>query len=477
MGNTTSNPADVRLEQAPGLEEIDPSLIEHERLRERSFSVRRSSQRGLADGTRTEKGRKSGKWDEFVTEASRRVLNFTPSWFSVNMGTGILSILLYTLPYQFRGLKTIGTIVFFLNLVLFLVFLGMSFLRYTIWPSVFRKMLFHPQQSLFLGTFPMGFATIVNMVAFLTLDPPTNDLRTKSFERFTWGIWWIDVILAAIIGIGMLFVMFTRHNQTPKDVTGAWLLPPIANIVASASGAIVAGYLDDRRATITIIISYILWGIGFGPTLLIMALYFNRLAMFKVPANTIIVSSFIPLGPCGQGAFAILRLSSVVRALCHRQAEQGGSRLYEAAEWRVFGSAVFAGTVPVALVIWGFGFVWLLIAIGSILHIRIRGEHIPFNMGWWGFTFPIGVFTSATVQFGTELDSVAFKVLGTIFTVSLVLLWITVAVGTAIKTWQGVIFMAPCLNDGGSLPPMGSADVVSKSRATAGIINARSLGS
>ena len=83
MGNTTSNPADVRLEQAPGLEEIDPSLIEHERLRERSFSVRRSSQRGLADGTRTEKGRKSGKWDEFVTEASRRVLNFTPSWFSV----------------------------------------------------------------------------------------------------------------------------------------------------------------------------------------------------------------------------------------------------------------------------------------------------------------------------------------------------------------------------------------------------------
>lgn len=91
--------------------------------------------------------------------------------------------------------------------------------------------------------------------------------------------------------------------------------------------------------------------------------------------------------------------------------------------------------------IWGFGFVWLLIAIGSILHIRIRGEHIPFNMGWWGFTFPIGVFTSATLQFGTEMDSVSFKVLGTIFAVSLVLLWITVAVGTAIKAWQGVVLV------------------------------------
>lgn len=39
-------------------------------------------------------------------------------------------------------------------------------------------MVLHPQQSLFLGTFPMGFATLVNMVAFLTLDPG-NDLRSK----------------------------------------------------------------------------------------------------------------------------------------------------------------------------------------------------------------------------------------------------------------------------------------------------------
>lgn len=42
------------------------------------------------------------------------------------MGTGITSILLYTLPFQFHGLKTIATVIFFLNLVLFLLFLAMS---------------------------------------------------------------------------------------------------------------------------------------------------------------------------------------------------------------------------------------------------------------------------------------------------------------------------------------------------------------
>ena len=31
--------------------------------------------------------------------------NFTPSWFSVTMGTGILATLLFLFPYQFPGLK------------------------------------------------------------------------------------------------------------------------------------------------------------------------------------------------------------------------------------------------------------------------------------------------------------------------------------------------------------------------------------
>ncbi|KAJ9110425.1 hypothetical protein QFC19_001550 [Naganishia cerealis] len=97
------------------------------------------------------------------------------------------------------------------------------------------------------------------------------------------------------------------------------------------------------------------------------------------------------------------------------------------------------GCSSVALTIWGFGLVWLSIAIASIIHIRTRGERIPFNMGWWGFTFPIGVFTSATLQFGTELDSPTFKVLGTILTVTLILLWLTVSIATALKAWNGVM--------------------------------------
>lgn len=35
-------------------------------------------------------------------------------------------------------------------------------------------------------------------------------------------------------------------------------------------------------------------------------------------------------------------------------------------------------------------------------------------MGWWGFTFPIGVFAVATTTFGKEMPSKFFRVLRTV---------------------------------------------------------------
>ena len=35
-------------------------------------------------------------------------------------------------------------------------------------------------------------------------------------------------------------------------------------------------------------------------------------------------------------------------------------------------------------------------------------------MGWWGFTFPLGVLTVATTTLGVEMPSKFFLVLGTV---------------------------------------------------------------
>jgi Voltage-dependent anion channel len=83
------------------------------------------------------------------------------------MGTGIVSILLHNLPYNGDWLYWISVIIFCLNIVLFVTFFLISVVRYTVYPEIWWAMIRHPAQSLFIGTFPMGLATIVNMIVFV----------------------------------------------------------------------------------------------------------------------------------------------------------------------------------------------------------------------------------------------------------------------------------------------------------------------
>ena len=73
-------------------------------------------------------------------------------------------------------------------------------------------------------------------------------------------------------------------------------------------------------------------------------------------------------------------------------------------------SAIYVLGFMTALILWAFGLVWLFFASASIL----RCKKFPFNIGWWGFTFPLGAYALATCQLGWEMPSRFFKVLGTV---------------------------------------------------------------
>lgn len=91
----------------------------------------------------------------------KAILHTPPSLFSINMGTGISSILLHNFPYRARWLEYLGTIVFVLNVVIFVVLLVATVARYTIWRGVWRIVAKHNVAGMFWGCLPMGFATIV----------------------------------------------------------------------------------------------------------------------------------------------------------------------------------------------------------------------------------------------------------------------------------------------------------------------------
>jgi tellurite resistance protein TehA-like permease len=94
--------------------------------------------------------------DEDLNRGWRKVVrNFAPSWFTVTMGTGIVAILLYELPYNGRWLYWLSVIALCLNICLFLLASLVSLLRYVIWPEMWTRMMKHPNQSLFLAAAPM----------------------------------------------------------------------------------------------------------------------------------------------------------------------------------------------------------------------------------------------------------------------------------------------------------------------------------
>lgn len=71
------------------------------------------------------------------------------------------------------------------------------------------------------------------------------------------------------------------------------------------------------------------------------------------------------------------------------------------------GDVFYIVGVMLGIILWGFAIVWFIVA---VIMIATTGG-FPFNMGWWGFIFPVGVFTLLTISIGEELESRFFKVL------------------------------------------------------------------
>jgi tellurite resistance protein TehA-like permease len=78
--------------------------------------------------------------------------------------------------------------------------------------------------------------------------------------------------------------------------------------------------------------------------------------------------------------------------------------------------------------------------------MRHAAGTLKFNMGWWGFVFPLGVFTSATIILSTELRSTFMACLAMLFIIALVIVLLGVSYCTVIGAYHGVIFAAPLVS-------------------------------
>lgn len=379
------------------------------------------------------------------------VRHFTPAWFAVIMGTGAVNILWHNYPYlsDTTTFKIFTLIFFFLNLSLFITFCILTVSRYTLFPDIWGIMIRHPIQSLYLGTFPMGATTLIN----IGVGEIYQQYRFghKAFLYTLWAFWWADVVLSLICAFAVVHVMKTRQDHALSRMTAVWLLPVVTVVVASSTGGILAPVLlpfSRYDALITLTLAAFLVSLGLCLAMMILTMYFLRLIMYGVPQGASVISTFIPLGPMAQGGYSILLLGQGFRTILPLQNES------QVLSDPHTGDIINVICVFIAFVLWALATMWLLYACLAVQEVLRQGL-FPFKLPIWGLIFPNGVYANLSIQLSRELDITSMRIWGSIYALLTLILWTAVFVKTVVMLRNGQIFESPCIEeiDMGKAPP------------------------
>ena len=355
------------------------------------------------------------------------IRQFTPNWFAATMGTGVLALALAQLPVHIPGIHAFAEGLWLFNIGLFILFSVLYGARWVMFYDEARRIFGHSTVSMFFGTIPMGLATIIN--GFLLFGVPRWGTAMVDVAQV---LWWLDVAMSLAFGVMIPYMMFTRQEHSIDQMTAVWLLPVVAAEVAAASGGLLASHLVDSVAQFHVLItSYVLWAFSVPVAFSILTILMLRMALHKLPHESMAASSWLALGPIGTGALGMLLLGADAPAIF---AANGFARIGEIAE----GIGLISGVA-----LWGFGVWWLSMAV--LITIRYFRSGIPFNLGWWGFTFPLGVYSLATLRLGSLLHLSFFDVAGCVLVVMLALMWLIVGARTVKGAYRGELFVSPCI--------------------------------
>ncbi|MED7670720.1 TDT family transporter [Pseudomonas moraviensis subsp. stanleyae] len=355
------------------------------------------------------------------------IRQFTPNWFAATMGTGVLALALAQLPLGISGLRAVAEALWLFNIVLFTLFTAAYAARWILFFDEARRIFGHSTVSMFFGTIPMGLATIINGFLLFGL-PRWGDGVIQLVEV----LWWIDVAMSLACGVLIPYMMFTRQEHSIDQMTAVWLLPVVAAEVAAASGGLLAPHLTDAHAQLIVLTtSYVLWAFSLPVAFSILTILLLRMALHKLPHENMAASSWLALGPIGTGALGMLLLGGEAPAIFAANGLPGVGEIAS-------GLGLVAG-----ITLWGFGLWWMLMAL--LITVRYLRDGIPFNLGWWGFTFPLGVYSLATLKLASILDLTFFTVFGSVLVILLAAMWLIVGKRTVQGAWRGELFVSPCI--------------------------------
>lgn len=325
-----------------------------------------------------------------------RLHHFTWAWYTLSMSTGGLSMLMQAQAYPFPHVRTIGLVIYLINVVMFFTITLVMLLRFVFNHGDLLQSITHPREGFFLSTFFLAVAVLITSTERYAI-PVNNMGLTRVVEVF----FWIYVVSTLILAVGHYSFIFSKHRFSLHTMMPTWILPIFPIMLSGTIASVIAETQPEVSALPILVIGLTCQGLGLSVAFFMYAHMIGRLMQAGLPNREHRPGLFMCVGPPAFTALALIGMSKAMPP--NFQHVQG---LPEGFEARMIENVALTA----AIFLWALSLWWLGIGIAAVFQSPPK----YFHLGWWATVFPNTGFTLASISIAKEFDSAAVR-------------WVTVA--------------------------------------------------
>lgn len=341
-----------------------------------------------------------------------RIGHFTWAWFACTMSTGAIAVVLGQTPYRFTGLNTIGKIFFILDLCLLILFMVMIGIRFCMRPIVAIRSLHHPTEALFFGALWVSIALVLSCIEIYG-GPSTGPWLATALRV----CFWLYAACSFIVAVFQYATLFVAERIPASTAMPAWVFPAYPFLVVGPLAGVLLPSQPPASALPMFIGAVMLQGLGWVISMCMYAIYVLRLMSSALPSPPTRPAMYISVGPVGYTSAALVSLGSQAPSILPAD-------FFSVSDVNVGEVVKILGVVSgMFLFLVAFWFFCL-----STVSILESAKHMSFTLSWWAFVFPNAGMALALFQIADVLQNKPMKIISSVLTVALVVMWLFVAV-------------------------------------------------
>jgi len=331
------------------------------------------------------------------------VAGLAPGYFALVMATGIVS-----LAAHFLQMELVAVALFWLNAAQYCVLAILTLLRLAHhWPRVAADLSDHARGP---GFFTLPAGTCVLGVQFAVLGGQ-HVLAT--------GLWFVGIALWAAVTYGFFAAVTIAARKPPlgEGLNGTWLIAVVSMQSVAVLGCLVAPTFASPGPALFVAAAMHVGGFMLYLPLLALLLY--RWTFFEVTPQQLTPPYWISMG-----ALAISTLA--------------GARLLQAAPGLPLLQHITPFLAGATLFFWAAATWWipLLLVLGFWRHV-VRRVPFRYDPQYWGMVFPLGMYTTCTVQMSIALDLPDLMTVARVFVWPALAAWLATFVGMVRSLLRG----------------------------------------